>query len=440
MKRLMILALAVGMAGCHEQKKEAPPVEPQPPTAPAAGAPSPNQAENFTKAMEAVTDDGYIAFAYAADWDRYSESFAKAWITNADIQKAAGSARLLLAPVYQNVTDKVKKEQEAFWGPIPEKNRGFHDETYPAIMFFDKDGRHYADVYGPDMLTRPVADIAADVAGKLELLHQQEALLKKSAAASGAEAAKYLGDAATMEGINRPDKVAEKLKELDPEDESGYVRRVTFDGLAFAGEKRKQVADCSSKEARWAAIQDVIKEVEGKLEDNAYTAVQKQEMCAAVIGVLHRDGGYKGSLQIPRWCKRMAELDPESLLGRSAKVVPDVWSWKLNYAEGWTPRGIPDDNTPILLRGDLPISDAGSYTLQFMYHKGKDPLRIKKVMLYDGEDLVSEDEHEGEASGSPRNNSYTVTAESKLKEPHVYIIFDNGDKRDSYGMIRIDNE
>lgn len=440
MKRLMILALAVGMAGCHEQKKEAPPVEPQPPTAPAAGAQSPNQAENFTKAKESVTDDGYIAFAYAADWDRYSESFAKAWITNADIQKAAGSARLLLAPVYQNLTDKVKKEQEAFWGPIPEKNRGFHDETYPAIMFFDKDGRHYADVYGPDMLTRPVADIAADVAGKLELLHQQEALLKKSAAASGAEAAKYLGEAAAMEGINHPDKVAEKLKELDPEDESGYVRRVTFDGLGFAGEKRKQVADCSSKDARWAAIQDVIKEVEGKLEDNAYTAVQKQEMCAAVIGVLHRDGGYKGSLQIPQWCKRMAELDPESLLGRSAKVVPDVWSWKLNYAEGWTPRGIPDDNTPILLRGDLPISDAGSYTLQFMYHKGKDPLRIKKVMLYDGEELVSEDEHEGEASGSPRNNSYTVTADSKLKEPHVYIIFDNGDKRDSYGMIRIDNE
>lgn len=436
----MILALAAGMVSCHEQKKEAPAPVPQPPAAPAAGAQSPNQAENFAKAKESVTDDGYIAFAYAADWDYYSESFAKAWITNADIQKAAGSARLLLAPVYQNLTDKVKKEQEAFWGPIPEKDRGFHDETYPAIMFFDKDGRHYADVYGPDLINRTPADIAADVAGKLELLHQQEALLKKSAAASGAEAAKYLGEAATLEGINRPDKVAEKLKELDPEDGSGYVRRISFDGLAFASQKRKQVADCSSKDARWAAIQDVIKEVEGMLEDNAYTATQKQEMCAAVIGALHRDGGYKGSLQIPRWAKRMAELDPESLLGRSAKVVPDVWSWKLNYAEGWTPRGIPDDNTPILLRGDLPISDAGSYTLQFMYHKGKDPLRIKKVMLYDGEELVSEDEHEGEASGSPRNNSYTVTADSKLKEPHVYIIFDNGDKRDSYGMIRIDNE
>ena len=436
----MILALAAGMVSCHEEKKEAPAVVPQPPAAPAAGSQSPNQAESFAKAKEAVTEDGYIAFAYAADWDRYSESFAKAWITNADIQKAAGSARLLLAPVYQDLTDKVKKEQDAFWGPIPEKDRGFHDETYPAIMFFDKDGRHYADIYGPDLISRTPADIAAEVAGKLELLHRQAELLKKSAAATGAEAAKLLGEASTLEGIGRPDKVAEQLKKLDPEDESGYVRRISFDGLAFASQKRKQVADCGSKEAKWAAIQEVEKEVEGMLADDAYTNAQKQEMCAAFIGTLHRDGGYKGSLQIPKWAKRMTELDPESVLGRSGKVAPEVWSWRLNYAEGWNPKSIPDDNTPIALRGDLPISDAGSYTLQFMYHKGKDPLRIKKVMLYDGDELLSEDEHEGEASGSPRNNSYTVAAEAKVKNPRVFIIFDNGNKRDSYGMIRIDNE
>ena len=432
--------LAAGLAGCNEQKKEAPAPEPQPPTAPAAGTQSPNQAESFAKAKEAVTDDGYIVFAYAADWDRYSESFAKAWIANADIQKAAGSARLLLGPVYQAQDEKAKKAQDDFWGFIPEKARGFHLETYPAIMLFDKDGRHYADVFGPDMITRTPADIAAEVAGKLELLHRQADLLKKAAAASGAEAARLLGEAATLEGIAAPDKMLDQVKKADPQDESGYVRRLEFNGLSFADQKRKQVAELKSKEEKWAAIQDVVKEVEGMLEDSAYTNAQKQEMCSAVIGVLHRDGGYKGSLQIAKWAKRMTELDPESVLGRSGKVVPDVWAWKLNYAEGWTPKGIPDDKTPIALRGDLPISDPGSYTLQFMYHSGRDALHIEKVMLYDGDELVSEDEHQGEASKSPRNNSYTVTADSKLKNPRVFIIFNNGDKRDSYGMIRIDNE
>lgn len=440
MKRLMILMLAAGMVSCHEEKKEAPAPEPQPPAAPAAGTQSPNQAESFAKAKETVTDDGYIAFAYAAGWDRYSEAFAKAWITNADIQKAAGSARLLLAPVYQAQDEKTKKAQDDFWGPIPEKARGFQLETYPAIMLFDKEGRHYADVFGPDMITRTPADIAADVAGKLELLHRQADLLKKAEAASGAEAARLLGEAATLEGIAAPDKIAERVKKEDPQDESGYVRRLEFNGLSFADQKRKQVADLQSKDEKWAAIQDVVKEVEGMLEDDAYTNAQKQEMCSAVIGVLHRDGGYKGSLQIAKWAKRMTELDPESVLGRSGKVVPDVWAWKLNYAEGWTPKGIPDDKTPIALRGDLPISDPGSYTLQFMYHSGKDALHIEKVMLYDGDELVSEDEHQGEASKSPRNNSYTVTADAKLKNPRVFIIFNNGDKRDSYGMIRIDNE
>lgn len=440
MKRLMIMMLAASLVSCHEEKKEAPAPEPQPPTAPAAGTQSPNQADSFAKAKESVTDDGYIVFAYAADWDRYSESFAKAWITNEEIQKAAGSARLLLAPVYQADNEKVKKALNDFWGFIPEKARSFQAETYPAIMMFDKDGRHYADIYGPDMLTRTPADIAADVAGKLELLHRQADLLKKAGEASGAEAARLLGEAATLEGIAAPEKMLDRVKQADPEDESGYVRRLSFNGLSFADQKRKQVADLGSKDEKWAAIQEVAKEVEGMLEDKAYTNAQKQEMCSAVIGVLHRDGGYKGSLQIPKWAKLMTELDPESILGRSGKVVPEVWSWKLNYAEGWTPSGIPDDKTPIALRGDLPISDPGSYTLQFMYQKGKDPLRIAKVMLYDGDELLSEDEHEGEASKSPRNNSYTVTADAKVKKPRVFIIFDNGDKRDSYGIIRIDNE
>lgn len=441
MKRLIALMLASTLVCCHEQKKQSGPVVPEPPKAPAsAGQESPNQKESFAKAKESVTNDGYIGFAYAADWDRYSESFAKAWIGSPEIQKAAGTARLILTPIYQDNSEATKKKANEFWGPIQEKQRNFGRASYPAIMFFDKNGRHYADIFGPDMLTRSIESIATEVAEKLALLHKQDDLMEQGRKAKGAAALGMLSEAATMKGITRPDGVVDALKKADGNSNSAYLRRVTFDGVSNASAKRDAMGKLKTKEEKWNAIQDLIKETETNLADDAYTDEQKQEMCACLIGVLHRDGGYKGSLLIPAWGKRMTELGPDTYLGKSGKVVGDVWGFKLNYSEGWTPKGIPDDNTPIELKGDLPIKEAGSYAVRFSYERGNHALFIKKVILKDGDTVVAEDEHRGEASKSPKENSYTLAVDSAIKNPRLFIIMDNGDKRDSYGIIRIDHE
>lgn len=278
--------------------------------------------KDYAEASSKVGEDGYILFVYGPDWDRTSPDFIKPLFNDPAIQAAAGDAVLIMAPYYQRPTKKQEAEQAAAWGAL-NRPHAHSPQTYPALHFHDKDGRAYAYLRGPQLRCASNGDIAKGIAERIANHKKQAELLAKADAAQGVEQAKLLGEAAVVPLMERPDKIADRIKAVDPNDESGYVRRLTFypEGIA---EKNKDLS-----------LEEGLAMVEKALADPAYTDLQKQQYCAMALGYLHRNGGESNSAEIIKWAQRMKAYAPDSYLGHSADVVTAKWAGaKPTYVAG----------------------------------------------------------------------------------------------------------
>lgn len=278
--------------------------------------------KTFAEASSKVKDDGYILYVYGPDWDRTSPDFMKPIYEDAGIQAAAGEAMLILAPYYQRPTDKQEAEQTAAWGTL-NRPHPHSPQTYPALHFYDKDGHIYAFLRGPQLMHASKAEIAESVKARVAAHKQQAELLAKAEKAQGVEQAKLLGEAAVVPLTERPDKIVERIKAADPQDASGYVRRLTF---YPEGEAEKNVN---------LSLSEGIALVEKAIADPAYTDLQKQQWCAMAIGYLHRNGGESNSAEIIKWAQKMKAYAPDSYLGHSADIVVAKWAGaKPTYVPG----------------------------------------------------------------------------------------------------------
>ena len=276
------------------------------------------QFANQEAAAEKVTDDGYILFVYGKGWDRYSEELCKKVIAAPEIIEAAGNAALILTPFYQYATPEDKEAQRAIWGALAEP-AAHSMETYPSLLMYDKLGFLYGRVQGPVLLRGTMAEIAAEVKAKLEAKHKQEEIMQRAEAASGVEAAKLIAEAWAVPGIEPPNNYRNLVKAADPNDESGMVRRLHFDGWGLAQKY------CGKKSDGGLELGDeaTIAKMKEFLKDPAYTPEQKQTFYAIIIGVLNRGGG--GAMQIKGYANEMKRLNPESNLGVSADQVIKIW-------------------------------------------------------------------------------------------------------------------
>lgn len=276
------------------------------------------QFANQEAAAEKVTDDGYILFVYGKGWDRYSEELCKKVIAAPEINEAAGNAALILTPFYQYATPEDKEAQRAIWGALAEP-AAHSMETYPSLLMYDKVGFLYGRVQGPVLLRGTMAEIAAEVKAKLEAKHKQEEIMKRAEAASGVEAAKLIAEAWAVPGIEPPNNYRNLVKAADPNDESGMVRRLHFDGWGLAQKY------CGKKSDGGLELGDeaTIAKMKEFLKDPAYTPEQQQTFYAIIIGVLNRGGG--GAMQIKGYANEMKRLNPESNLGVSADQVIKIW-------------------------------------------------------------------------------------------------------------------
>ena len=249
---------------------------------------------------------------YAKGWDRFSEPFCKEIIANPEIQAAAGDAALILAPFYQYSTPEDKQKQADVWGSL-EEPRAHSNETYPCILMYDKNGFLYGRVQGTSFLKGTMTERAAEIKAKLEAKHKQEELMDQAGAASGVERAKLVGEACALEGIERPIGWREIVKDADPTDQSGMVRRLNFDYYGFSQKY------CSSKSDGGLELgaDATIKEMEKFLKDPAYTPEQKQAIHAVIIGTLRRSGA--SATQLKGAVMEMKRLAPESHLGVTAE-------------------------------------------------------------------------------------------------------------------------
>lgn len=265
------------------------------------------------EAAAQVTKDGYILVVYAKGWDRFSEPLCKKVIKSKAVQEAAGDAALILAPFYQYASEDDKKAQRAVWGNLAEP-RANSMETYPCLLMYDQGGFLYGRVQGPVLLRGTMEEIAAEVKAKLDAKHQQEAIMAKADAAQGVERARLIAEACAIKGIERPNNYRNLVKQADPNDESGMVRRLHFDPWGTA-QKYCASAKDGGKQLGTAGT---VQEMQQMLEDPAYDNEQKQVFHAIIIGTMRRDSVDTYANQLRTHLAEMKRLAPESNLGVTA--------------------------------------------------------------------------------------------------------------------------
>ena len=380
------------------------------------------KAENIDQAKTMVTDDGYAIVMYARDWDKYSKKTAEFMMADPAVTKALGNAVVMTMDV-PNVT--LKEEHDVNKQRFGNLDLSFPN-VYPAIILYDKNGRRLTDIFIPFAERKNPTAIAEKVATAMTAARKQAKLLTQAESAQGVEKARLIGQAASINGINRPNNVANILKQLDPEDKSGTYQLATLNLFDTA----IQSADTKDWEADLAKMKKLI-------DNPMLTTDQKQQACCICIGLLRRHGGLARKAELKQMINKLRTLNPDSLLGKSAIDAERMWISELNLIEGWTPSVLPSDATPVELMGELPISAAGTYEVAFTYTKGTEALRIAGVELYDGKKKVAEDRHAGSTGHKHSNNVYSLTVPAAVKNPHLFIIFNMGTKLDSYGRITI---
>ncbi len=372
-----------------------------------------------------INDDGYIFFAYADGWDKYSRKLCEELMASEAIRKAAGKAVLLPWPVPEYTTEESKKAADARRGNlnIPGAN------SYPALLLLDSKGQHYATLSGHTINRGTQAEIARLLRDRMLKGKKRAALLAKAETRQGPARAALLAQAYGIDGLTRPaNNFTQQLTALDPRDESGAVRARKFSPYDFGQKLDKE------------EVKQAIALVEEVLSDKAYSDRQKQQVCAALLGTLRRRAKHAEAANIQRYAKLMEQYAPETALGKAAAWVAREWRpAPLLYSEGWTPSSLPTDKTPVELEGKLPISGPGTYTVTFQYTGGTEALVVDAVELYDGRSRSAEDRHRGSAGHRHSNNTYTLKVGSAVRNPRIVITVDMP-KNDSYGKVVIEKK
>lgn len=282
------------------------------PLFPAAAA---TVAETFDAVAAAPSADGCIVFVYGKGWDAHGEALCRALIAHPAVQDAAGSAALMLAPMLENPTEEQEAQVKAQLGALSLPDDG-SDASYPALLFFDRENRRYSLLCGAELMDNAAPEAVAKlVAARLSALHQRDALLAQAAELTGEEKALKLLESARVEGVAPLPDLRDRIKAADPEDKSRALWAFNFDNGGLNDEEKKTLS-----------LEDVCARTDGYLADPLLTVNQKQRACAYTIGHIHRSSGNSRSDLMVRYARRMHELAPDSVLGRSALIVIRDWA------------------------------------------------------------------------------------------------------------------
>lgn len=378
--------------------------------------------ESYEKAQAVSHKDGYVLAAYPHGWDKKGEKKMRRCLGTNAILDAAGDTAIIPVPVAQITDDASKKQLEQILGSLKLPKA----TSYPAFFLLDATGRHYATLAEPGMRHLKIDDLAVRLSARIQDGHHQKALLDKAASLPpGIEKAKLLGQAAELPNLHKPQDILKSLRESDPQDTLGYIRRISFNPWAFASSTAKNM---SFEEA-----ENKIKEM---LEDSAYTAEQKQKIYATYIGLIRRQAAPDSVQRMAELLKTMTELNPDSLLAKSAPIAARQWLKSFSLLEGWCPASMPaNDEKPIVLADNLAPLEPGTYYVTFRYTSGRFRLDVAAVELYDGDKKIAEDRHAGYTGHSNNGNVYTLKIGTAVEKPRILVYLNMKGNRDSSGLI-----
>ena len=390
-----------------------------------APADAATQYKTHAEAQTKVTDDGYMLFIYPAGWDRYGEKLCKKLIADSAVRSAAGKAAMILAPIYQNRDEKNNAHAREIMGSLGYPH-DMADISYPAIVFYEKEGRMYASIYGEDLMTASEKDVARLVRQRMEAKKKQDSLLARSRAAKDAgEKSRLLLESTRVNGVDWPAGVQDAMRQADPQDSHGYLASLNFGFGLKDGESMKSLL---------ARLDEVLK-------NERLAPHQKQRACAVVLGHLRRSFGMvAGGPYITKYARAMRDLDPKSPLGLSATVVMRDWVRRYTYGQGWSDGILPAEQVPMTMY-NVPITSPGTYKVTFKLTTGRDGLKVNKLRLMDGKRCIASDDTPRDVTWGNTQQTYTFTVKKALKEAALEITFGNpANQRSTWGDITVQKQ
>lgn len=243
------------------------------------------RADTYDEARKAAGADGVMVYLYGPDWNTRSTKMLKSFWESKQVEEAAGDAALVAVPIYQD-TAKSKDDPKANARgslSIP----GF---TFcPRVLMLDADGHLYADLIGTDDLGG--LDGAAGVENirtKLGFLRKRNELMEQANAASGIKKAEILREVSDLP-IKHPSSLLDAIKEADPTDKTGAVRRNSFKSREDFLYKMMETKDGFLTPGFEPDMGLVKREATKIFQDKAYRNADRQAAYNLLIGLSRQD-------------------------------------------------------------------------------------------------------------------------------------------------------
>ncbi len=378
--------------------------------------------ETGEAALTQAGKNGIVVFTYADGWDDYSKKTCIKLMANEGILEALGDAAFLAYPCYDMETE----EQAAKLAEISGKLEIPRVLSYPAIIMFDAKGRHAATLQGRELTAYTTPSIAKLIKKHMKLIAKQNSLLAKAEQVEGVEKAKLLGRAANMPDLVAPKDAVKTITQLDPNDESGYIRGLSTDEWKM-----------SDKVAAITDMKEMMAFVDQVVADEAYSTKAKQTAIIRMIGQWRTMGDRAQLPTMRKYAEKVIALDPSNYHAISAQYMIGAWLRAFTLESGWFERMMPQDGRLVMMEGPVPINEPGVYTVTMEHTGGRYALTMTSVSLFDGDKFITKDEHEGIAGDKPKNTVYTLQVPSKLKNPALGFTFNQEKKTHTEGKFII---
>jgi len=265
---------------------------------------TPQSAKSWKEAIALAqkSHSSILLFVHGSDWNRLGEKFrCKIW-EKENFQSQLGDDLVMLGVDFLESPDqKQKKSFESATKGLKIKFR-----SYPVLALYDSSGKMYASWLGADfplMTSQTVALITHEMDQK----KKQEAYLEEAKQLKGVKKAQALYLAAEAQSGKRTE-IIKLLKICDPDNKSGYLSLLEFDGR-----KALKHANSLVKKKKFA---EAIAWLDAQWDQPKLNTEQKQWILAAKGNVYRRWGA--GHLrEMDQAFMAAYRLDPESIVGKA---------------------------------------------------------------------------------------------------------------------------
>lgn len=279
---------------------------------------NPRRAETYDDAAAAAGEDGVIVFCYGPDWNQRSVRMLKNFWKRPAVEQATGGAILVAVPFYQDPTPEQREERSRIAGSSPEPRNGI----CPSILMVDQVGNVYCNLSGTDDLGGEDGALALkNMREKLEAYRKSRALMAQAENLRGVEKAKVLGQIAELP-IKAPADLIEQIRQADPNDSTGLVRRNTHDAKLFLY-KQMGTTDGFISEDFIPDLKQISAECMKVVNDTALRTSDRQAAYSLIIGLtMKKEGGGKKMRDLINACMK---IDPNTPYGRLSGALANKW-------------------------------------------------------------------------------------------------------------------